>query len=175
AQVDPGPSTRRLEPSLDVHGGLAPTLLVGTVGPDHDRLGGVVPFDDLGTAGEVHAHRAERDRDGALVFVGAHLAVQVGAGEARGYPRDVLEERPGLLDRLGYLERVLNLHARPPRCTTRGPSQTPPDSPDSRSSRWCPHTRRAGSTRRRPPSSRRPDRWRSPARSSGDGLAAAPP
>ena len=57
-----------------------------------------------GGAGELQLDRPHPDGDPAAVLVVAEVLGQLGAGQARGHLRDVVEEPPDLVDRLGDLE-----------------------------------------------------------------------
>jgi hypothetical protein len=72
--------------------------------------GRLVPFGDLGGAAEVQPHRSHPHRDPALVLVAAEVLGQFRARQAGGDLRDVPEELPYLVGRLGHLELVLDQH-----------------------------------------------------------------
>jgi hypothetical protein len=93
--------------------GLTTALLVGAGGVDHEALGGVVALLDGGGAGELELHRAHADGDLAVVLVVAQVVGELGAGQARGDLRDVVEEPPDLVDGLRDLEAALDQHVIP--------------------------------------------------------------
>jgi hypothetical protein len=88
----------------DHHRGLAAAPLVGTRRVHDDALGRLVAFGDVGGAGELQPDRPHPDGDPALILVVAEVLGQLRARQAGGHLRDVAEEPPHLLDRLGDLE-----------------------------------------------------------------------
>ena len=108
ATLVPRPAWTRV--AVTIMAGLAAALLVGAGGVHDDPLGGVVALGDVRGPGELHPHRAHPDRHLALVLVVAEVLGQLGARQARGHLRDVVEELPDLLDRLSDLELVLDQH-----------------------------------------------------------------
>src|SRR6202034_2850754 len=77
---------------------------VGARRVDRDALARLVALGDVGGAGELKPDRPHPDRDLALVLVVAEVFGQLGPGQAGSNGRDVVEEPPHLLDRLGDLE-----------------------------------------------------------------------
>ena len=92
------------------HAGLAAALGLGAGRVEDQPLGRLVPFGDLRGASEQHPYRTHPDGHLALVLLAAQVLGQFGTGQAGGHLRDVLEELPYLLDRLGDLELVLDQH-----------------------------------------------------------------
>ena len=117
----------------------------------HDHaLGRLVALGDIRGAGELQPDRAHPDGDPALVLLVAEVLGQLRARQAGGHLRDVVEELPDLLDRLGDLEVVLDQHRVSPSGRRRDLSRTPGSSRRSRSSRSRPSCsqRQAGRVRR---------------------------
>ena len=73
-------------------------------------LGGLIAFGDVGGAVELEPDRAHPDGHPALVLVVAEVLGQFRAGQAGRHLRDVAEELPHLLDRLGDLEAAGDDH-----------------------------------------------------------------
>ena len=121
-------------------------------------LGGLVTLGDVRGPAELQPDRAHPDRDPALVLLAAEVLGQLRAGQAGGHLRDVLEELPDLLDRLGDLEVVLDQHRALLHVGRRDRARTPGGSRRSRSSRSRPRAPAGSWTAPPPRSSRRPGR-----------------
>jgi hypothetical protein len=80
---------------------------------DHDPLVSLVALGDLGGAGELQLDRAHPHRHPALVLVVAEVLGQLGARQAAGHLRDVVEELPDLVDRRRDLEIAFDQHRVP--------------------------------------------------------------
>ena len=101
-----GPGQRR----GDDHARLAAAPHVRAAGMHDHPVSGLVALGDVGRAGELELDRPHPHSDPALVLFAAQILGQLGARQARGDLRDVLEELPDLFDRLSDLEVVLDQH-----------------------------------------------------------------